>query len=269
MEYTRIDILRQLEEMHAPRNGVVIVHSSLRSVGRVEGGAQGLLDVLIEYFTYDGGLLCIPVHTWRNFGKQDRYTLDLTVSENSLGAFSTVAANDPRCIRSENPTHSLAVFGDRDRAEAFIADDALIETPTAPQSCYGKLCQQGGSVLLIGVSQSQNTYLHAVAELLALPNRMDTQAHDVTVKRQTGEVVTRRLTLYHSDFTSDISARFPKYETAFRYHRCLTNGFIGDAPTQLCDAKGIKETVALIWERAGGVDPLATERPILPKWYCV
>ena len=266
--YTQREILAQLEAMRAPRDSVIIMHSSLRSVGDVEGGAEGLLDVLVEYFTAEGGLFCVPVHTWRNFGKPDRYTLDVTSSENSLGAFSTVAAADPRAIRSENPTHSLAVFGDLARAEKFIADDATVKTATAPASCYGKLFEMGGSVLLVGVSHAQNTYLHCVAELLGLPNRMADQSVEVTVKRATGEIVSRSLTGYYCDFTSDISARFPKYETAFRYHGGITDGFIGRAPTQLCDARIMKETVALIWKNANGVDPLINERTIPPKWYC-
>ena len=268
MKYTKQDVICQLEKMGAPRDRIVIAHSSLRSVGDVEGGAQGLLDALVEHFTADGGLLCIPAHTWDNLGKPEKYTLDMTTSENCLGAFSTIAADDGRGTRSENPTHSLIVFGERERVREFIKDEAFVKTPTAPESCYGKICQTGGYVLLIGVSQARNTYLHSVAEMLDLPNRMETSPRNVTVRRADGEVISRTLTLYDCDFTNDISQRFPKYETAFRYHRCISDGFIGDAPTQLCDAAKMKDTVALIWERMDGEDPLASEYPIQPKWYC-
>lgn len=266
--FTKNDIIQQLKGMNAPRTGIVVVHTSLRSVGAVEGGAEGLLDALVEYFTAEGGLLCVPVHTWRNFGKSDRITLDLTTPENSLGAFSTVAAADPRCVRSENPTHSLAVFGDRARAEAFIRDDETVLTPTAPESCYGKLYSQGGHVLLVGVPQSQNTYLHCVGEILKLPNRMAKESTPVTVRRTSGEIIHRNLRLYYTDYTTNISGRFIKYDTAFRYHRCVTDGFLGNAPTQLCDAVKMKEVVELVHQNAEGVDPLATERVFPPKWYC-
>ncbi|MBR3894381.1 MAG: AAC(3) family N-acetyltransferase [Clostridia bacterium] len=266
--FTKNDIIRQLENMNAPRNSIVMVHTSMRTVGAVEGGAEGLLEAFLEYFTAEDGLLCVPVHTWRNFGKSDRITLDLTTSENSLGVFSTVAAADPRCVRSENPTHSVAVFGDRARAEAFVRDDAEIVTPTAPESCYGKLYSEGGHVLLVGVPQTQNTYLHCVGEILNLPNRMAREAMPVTVRRPSGEIVHRELRLYYTDYMSNISSRFMKYDTAFRYHGCITDGFIGNAPTQLCDAVKMKETVELVYQNAGGVDPLATERCFPPQWFC-
>ena len=49
--YTKADIFEQLKAMNAPRNGVVLMHSALRLVGKVEGGGEALLSALIEYFT--------------------------------------------------------------------------------------------------------------------------------------------------------------------------------------------------------------------------
>lgn len=266
--YTKKDIVEQLENMGAPRDSVVLFHSSLRSIGDIEGGGEGLLDAIIEYFTAEGGLFCVPTHTWGNLGKADKYTLDLTVAESNLGAMAVIAANDERGVRSENPTHSMVVFGDREKAEAFICDDVNVESPTAPEGCYGKLFSMGGYVLLAGVSQNKNTYLHSVAEMLKLPNRMTAEALHFTVRRGSGEVVERELYFYNEDYAGDISLRFPKYETAFRYHRAIADGFVGDAPVQLCDAQKMKKTVELIWKNSGGVDPLADEKPIPPKWYC-
>ena len=73
--------------------------------------------------------------------------------------------------------------------------------------------------------------------------------------------------MFDCDFTDDISERFPKYEQAFRYHRCITDGFVGNAPAQLCDARGMKRVIELIYAKAGGTDPLADERPIAPVLY--
>lgn len=264
--YTKQDIFSQLQKMDAPRNSIVLMHTALRAVGAVEGGGEGLLDALIEYFTAEGGLFCVPTHTWAKWGK-DCPVLDLTEAYSNLGALASLAAADPRGLRSENPTHSMVVFGDRARAAAFIADDACVETPTAPESAYGKLYTEGGYVLLVGVGQCKNTYLHAVAEILELPNRMEKTCTRVRVRRADGGEVVRSFRLFDCDFSDDISHRFPKYEQAFRYRGCIADGWIGDAPAQLCDARGMLETVRLIFERSAG-DPLATEEPIAPATYC-
>ena len=264
--YKKEDIMAQLAAMGAPRDRAVLAHTSLRLIGKVEGGAEALLDAFIEYFTAEGGLFCVPTHTWHRLGEV--VVLDMSSDDNCLGVLSTVALRDARGVRSENPTHSMVVFGDRKKAERFIRDDAHVMTPTAPESAYGKLFFEGGYVLLAGVSQNKNTYLHAVAEILDIPNRMETDHYKVGVIREGGERVERDFKLFYADFSDDVSHRFEKYDMAFRYHGCIADGFIGNAPTQLCDARKLKETVELIFKNSGGEDPLATEEPIPPIWYC-
>lgn len=266
--YTKRDIFDQLCNMGAPRDRVVLFHSSLRSIGDVEGGARGLLDALIEYFTLEGGILAIPTHTWDNFGRGDVPTLDLTRAESNLGALALLAAADDRGVRSENPTHSVVLFGNRERAEELISSERRIESPTAPDGFHGRLCGEDGYVLLAGVCQNKNTYLHAVDELLKIPNRMSLGKFSLTVKRRSGEVVEREMYFYDEEHFGDVSLRFPKYETAFRYHRAIIDGYLGDAPTQLCSARKMLDTVKLIWEN-GGCDPLSDEEPIPPKVYCI
>jgi aminoglycoside 3-N-acetyltransferase len=75
--YTKKDIIDQLIKMGVPRDVPVLVHSSLRAVGEVEGRADGLIDALKAHICAEGGLLCIPTHTWANMGKLDVPTLDM------------------------------------------------------------------------------------------------------------------------------------------------------------------------------------------------
>ena len=264
--YTKADITAQLCAMNAPTDKIVLMHSSLRAIGRVGGGGEALLDCLIEYFTRDGGLFCVPTHTWGNIGKD--ITLDMTSDDNCLGAFSKIAINDGRGLRSAHPTHSMVVFGDRARAEEFVRDELDVRTATSPESCYGKLYNLGGKILLVGVAQNRNTYIHAVEEMLSTPNRIRSVPHKTTVKLPTGEIVYREICGHSTDFTNDVSLRYVKFDIPFRYHGCITDGFIGDAPAQLCDAVKIKETVELIYKNGEGEDILRTELPINPKLYC-
>ena len=76
--YTKSQLFSQLKELGAPRDSIILMHTSLKAVGEVEGRGEGLLDALIEYFTADGGLFCVPTHTWKNLSDRSRPTLDLT-----------------------------------------------------------------------------------------------------------------------------------------------------------------------------------------------
>ena len=191
----------------------------------------------------------------------------MTSDDNCLGALSTLAIKDGRGLRTENPTHSMVIFGDRARAEEFAKDELYVKSGTAPESCYGKLYEMGGKVLLVGVAHNRNTYIHAVDEILSIPDRLSAEPYRVAVKRPTGEIVRGELHGHRTSFTGDVSLRFVKYETAFRYHGCITDGFIGNAPTQLCDAKGMKNVIEMIL-RNSGEDVLRTEFPISQKFYC-
>ncbi len=264
--YTKKDIHAQLAAMGARRDSVVLMHSSLRAVGQVEGGAEGLLDALVEYFTRDGGLFCVPTHTWAML--DDEITLDMTSDKTCLGAFSTVALRDGRGLRSLNPTHSIVVFGDREKAEEFIGGEPFITSATSPESCYGKLYKWGGKVLLVGVGHNRNTYIHSVEEMLNLPNRMEEKPDKTVTKLPSGELVKRDILLFKTDYIDDVSLRFVKYEAPFRYHGCISDGFIGNAPTQLCDARKMKETVELIYKNSREIDVLSDEKPIPQKYYC-
>lgn len=263
--FTKDDILAQLAAMRLPRDRVVLMHSSLRLVGRMEAGAKTLLDAMTEYFTGEGGLFCVPTHTWANLSKE--ITLDAADPTTCLGGFSDLAAADPRGVRTLNPTHSMAVFGDKSRVAAFVDGEDRVSSGTAPESCYGKIYREGGLILLVGVSHARNTYLHCVEEMLGMPDRITSEPREVKIKLPSGEVLTRSVKCHHTSFTNDVSLRFPQYETAFRYHGAITDGFVGNAPTQACDAVIMKEVMELILRRSGDKDPLFDESIIPPSLY--
>lgn len=59
--YNKQDLLKHLKELGINGNGTLLVHSSMKSIGQVEGGADTVLDALSEYMK--NGLLVFPTHT--------------------------------------------------------------------------------------------------------------------------------------------------------------------------------------------------------------
>ena len=280
--YTKSQLFSQLKELGAPRDSIILMHTSLKAVGDVEGRAEGLLDALIEYFTSDGGLFCVPTHTWKNLSDRSRPTLDLTPDgaadvKDCIGTLPSIAAYHPYAHRSYHPTHSMAVFDGRTRsgepgkAEDFIAceydRDPSTLTSTSPDGCYGKIRELGGKILLVGVVHNRDTYLHSVEEWLDVPNRLTSEPVDVTIKLPDGSIVHRSMRTHHADGISDVSARYPKYEPAFRYHGAIVDGMLGAAKAQLCDARGMAEVVKLVRERSGGIELRADDKPLDEKLY--
>ena len=262
--YSKKQIREQLDLLGIPRGAVVIVHTSLRCVGKVEGDAEGLFDLLLEYIISKEGVLCVPTHTWDK-ASDGAISLDMTGYDCCLGAFSKIALSKGG-KRTENPTHSMVLFGDPEKVEALANLERSINFPTAKKGAYAALVN-GGYVLLVGVDQSKNTFLHAADEILGTVNRHEKERYNVGIKYPTGEVKMREWHMF-DESRGDVSHLFPKLETAFRYHGCIKDGFIGNAPTELCSAEGMLEVLRLIYERAGKYDPLSDDYPISPKLFC-
>lgn len=267
--FTKAELFAQLCALGVPQNRPVTIHTSLRQIGETEGRAEGLLDVLIEYITADGGLLCVPTHTHGNLYKPEIITLDFLHLTTCIGKFPEIAMTDPRGVHSVNPSHSMTVFGKREQAERFAAYDEKIKTCTSPEGCYGRLAAEDGYVLLVGVGQDKNTYLHCVEEMLDLPGRLTDAPVDTTIRERDGRIWHYPIRTYiaHKTPLGDVSHRFPLYEPAFRYHGCIRDGMLGNAAVQLCSAAGMAATAKMIWERSGGIDFLGEDRKIDEKYY--
>ena len=259
-------IKEQLKVMGAPTNRAVIVHTSLRAIGEVYGRAQGLLETFKEYFTENGGALIVPTHTWTNFDEKKDIILDFTIKETCLGVFPTVALADKDGVRTDNPTHSAVVFGYKPIVDELIKDESTALTPTSPKSVYGKLCDMDGYILLVGVGQEKNTYIHAVEEILSVSNRLSNVPAKMKVKYFDGKVKEREFN-YLTEELGDTSLYFPKYEPAFRKYGVIKDGVIGKAKAQLCSAKKIKEVMELIYKNSNGIELLADDKPIPKEYY--
>ncbi len=263
---TKNDIIKQLNAMNAPRNKIVLVHSSLRAVGEVEGRGEGFLGALIDYFTADGGLLCIPTHTWANVGATNKITLDLTCNETCIGTLPDIAAK-LATVRTLHPTHSMAVFGGKESAAAFASGEEKFITPANPKGCYGKIFENDGYILLIGVSHNRNTFLHCVEEMLGVDNRLAKEAKTVTVKHTDGTVENKTMHPHEAVGIGDVSLRYPKYEAAFRHHGAIVDGYIGNAPAMLCSARKMKEVMELIYTRSSGKELMLDDEPLDKSLY--
>lgn len=248
------ELLEQISIFKVPDKTPVIVHSSLKSIGCIDGGAETLLSVLRKHFCKNGGLLCIPTHTW------DSLVLDLTSPKSNIGALPTVAACHPDGIRSLHPTHSITVFGEG--ADKFVENEIFSDTPTNPDSCYGSIYNQNGYVLLIGVDQRKNTLIHCFEEMMSVKGRLTEDKIETTIIHKDGREEKRMLYWFDESKIPDVSVFFDKFEPAFRHYGCIIDGKLGNADVQLCNARKMKEVMDIIYKRANGKELLSDNTPL-------
>ena len=256
--YTKKEIKEQLNTFQKALGHHVHIHSSLKSVGEVEGNGEGLLEMLVSYFTQGNGMVSFPTHTWA------KNRLDLRVHETCTGMLGKLALQREDGIRSKHTTHSMVVFGEG-AAEYVKLDESAI-TSTSPDGCYGKLYDTEGYILLIGVNQNKNTFIHTVEEALQLPNRVTKERHNTILVNEDGTEMIWPMHLVFEEY-GDISQHFQKLEPAFQYHGALIKGRIGDADATLCNARCMREVITLIHQRSHNVELFLDDKPLQEEWY--
>ncbi len=256
--WEKAQILSGLEKFNHLKGEIVTVHTSLKAIGEVDG--EILLSALIEFFTRDGGLLCIPTHTWDKevYDRRDAYT--------SIGVLPSLAASHPGGVRTLHPTHSMAVFGEKEKVRQFVKDEAEADTPANPKGCYGKLYEEDGYVLLIGVGQDKNTYIHCVEEMLGTPNRLTDYKVEKTIIHKDGRKE-KRFLYWFDEKIPDVSIYFPKFEEPFRYFGCIEDALLGNAKVQICSARKMYDVIKKIYINNGFGELLDNDKPIDKKLY--
>lgn len=226
--YRKADFLKDLSNLKIDSKGTLLVHSSYKSVGPVEGGPATVLDALSEYMSE--GLLALPTHTWEYINAENpRYFVDHSPS--NVGILTELFRRRPGVIRSHHPTHSVGALG-RD-AEDFVSGDEKFDTPCARFSAWGKLMDRRGQIMMIGVDLTRNTFMHGVEEWADIPGRMtDDHENLITVLEDGSEikVPSRR----HSGLIW--SDHFWKVEDIFIEKGIMQIGKFGDAETRIIDA---------------------------------
>lgn len=258
---TKNDVHALLGELGISPTDKVAIHSALRAVGPIENGADGLIDALCEYLSE--GLLLIPTHTWKDFSS---LYYDVKESEPCLGVLSRVAAQREDGVRSLHPSHSVTAFGKG--ASAYVAGEELSTTVTPPTSALGRLYEERGKILLIGVNHTRNTYLHTVEERLGVKNRLHPDGFVFTVKTKDGQLLkTPPIHPFHSEgIPHGASEYFENYKKPLEALGAVTYGHLGGATVYCCDAVKTYEVLKMLWENAE-YDLCASDREIPEHYY--
>lgn len=254
--YSKNELLEHLKNMGINGKGTLLVHSSLKSIGGVEGGADTVLDALSEYMR--DGLLILPTHTWK-YIDADNPLFDVKNSPSNVGILTELFRKRKNVIRSEHPTHSVAALGDG--AEEFVEGEYRHDTACARESVWGKIVDHKAQILMLGVDLTKCTFMHGIEEWVDVPDRLNDHHDNLYSILHTGEKVvvpTRR----HSGSSS--SDHFWKVDEILLEEGVMSKGKIGDAESRLLKAD---ETAQLLTELLRKNPDLFTDNePLTEEW---
>ncbi|MEI8241674.1 MAG: AAC(3) family N-acetyltransferase [bacterium] len=137
------ELRRAFRAIGVRRGSVLCVHSSLSQFGYIPGGAETLVEALLDVLG-PRGTLCVPTHSLSVLGAEP---YDPQHSRSVVGAVSEYFLRHPGVVRSPHPTHSVAALGPDARALTRLSNPE--SAPMARDGFWGKLYDAGGDVLLL------------------------------------------------------------------------------------------------------------------------
>jgi aminoglycoside 3-N-acetyltransferase len=165
------DIVSGLKDLGLPSGGKVLAHSALSSFGYVLGGADTVLDALLDVVGPQGTVLVPTLTGDETLSPDNPPFFDPINTVCWTGCIPETLRKRSNAIRSLHPTHSVAAIGAD--APTLTRDHGLSITPCDEHSPYYKLAQLADSyILLIGVDHESNTTFHCVEELVGVDYHM-------------------------------------------------------------------------------------------------
>lgn len=165
MNDTLSRMTHDLRALGVHEGGVLLVHSSLRTLGHVEGGPETVIQALLGALGPEGTLL-MPALSYEHVPRRSP-TFDVRHTPSNVGAIPEYFRTRPGTHRSVHPTHSVCAVGPR--TAELLDDHPLDDTPCGLHSPFHKLCDVGGQLLMLGCGLHPNTSFHAIEELVEPP----------------------------------------------------------------------------------------------------
>ena len=161
------DLKAGLRRIGLQKGDTVLVHCSLSSFGHVRGGADTVIDAVLEVVGKEGTVM-VPTITGtdKNAREKPPY-FDVCKTPCWTGKIPEVFRKRKEAIRSLHPTHSVAAIGKK--ANWLTQGHEKCITPCGKDSPYVKLTQLKGYILFLGIGLGSNTSCHAAEEMVNHP----------------------------------------------------------------------------------------------------
>lgn len=221
-----------LKALGLQKGDAVLIHSSYKSMGGLEGGIRTLAEALLSVIG-DTGTLLSPTLSFGSVTAENP-VFDYAKTPSCVGAISEYIRNMDGALRSIHPTHSCSAIGCK--SEWYTKGHENDCTPVGENSPFFKLKEDGGKVLMLGCRTTSNTGMHGVEECFGTSYVLSKDMRTYTFILPDR---TYQKDYYYHLFRNDSGNRY-----AQRYDRleqviapgCMPKGLVHGATSWLIDA---------------------------------
>ena len=166
-EISRPQLVADLSRLPIDRDAIVLVHSSLKSLGFVSGGATMVVEALVEAIVKrNGGTVMLPCYSINGTMHQtllEQRIFDVSKTPSNLGAIPEAFRHLPEAVRSIHPTHSFAAIGPL--AKWLTGTHHSCGTSFGAGSPMAKLREKQGYLLGLGTNLGTVTFYHCLEDI--------------------------------------------------------------------------------------------------------
>jgi len=168
--HTSEQLRHDLKKLGICPGDTVLMHSSYKSLGGIEGGAAAFFEAFMDVLGGEGTLI-LPALSYATVTREQP-VFDRAATPGCVGYLPEFFRTQvPGVIRSLHPSHSCCLLGKR--AAEMAQDHELDLTPVGPHSPFARLPQVGGKILMLGCGTGCNTSMHGVEETAEPPYLLD------------------------------------------------------------------------------------------------
>lgn len=179
IEHCKREIGAGLHALGIKEGDTLLMHTSIKSFGYIEGGVETLIDALRLAVGETGNLMAPTLTGSEKLSAQNPPVFDAMKTPCWTGLFPETFRKQREAKRSLHPTHSVSVIGPG--AKELIKDHELSLTPCGTESPYYRLAQMKGKVVCFGVNFESVTLLHTVEELAEVPYHLQPEMAEAVI----------------------------------------------------------------------------------------
>lgn len=154
---TYAELLEGFRRTGVNAGDTILVHTSYKSLGGVEGGAEAVIDALRELVGPRGTVL-FPAFNFQSW--TETHYFDILETPSKMGVITELARLRPDVKRTPHPIYSFSVWGAR--AEDFAAADDV--EAYGPNSAFALFHKFNGTIISIGLDFNSTFSMHHYIE---------------------------------------------------------------------------------------------------------